>query len=266
MRALRKVPLPEVRRRRVRRPRHAVTRTDVHVDGWPEALDGLRLAHLSDIHVQRLLHPHHLDRAVETVDHAAPDLVLLTGDYVCYHRGAIPRLARSLARLPGHAPRVAVLGNHDHWCDGPAIRAALESVGICVLQNEHTVVEVRGTRLLVVGVDDARTGRHDPVRAFAGVPDLPTIALTHDPRAADLLVHHHPALILAGHTHGGQIRLGRLTDRVAGRLGQRYLHGLFPLRGGSHLYVSRGLGASVPVRVRAQPEVPILTLRRSNSP
>ena len=101
-----------------------MTCTEVAVAGLPPALDGLRVAHLSDIHVQRMLHPHHLDRAVEAVEAQAPDLVMLTGDYVCFHRGAIPRLARSLSGLPAGVPRLAVLGNHDHWCDGPAIRSA----------------------------------------------------------------------------------------------------------------------------------------------
>jgi hypothetical protein len=254
--------LPRPVRNRTRRRPPSLTFHEVRVTDLPAALGGLRLAHLTDVHVQRLLRPRHLDRAVELVHTARPDLVLLTGDYVCFHRGAIPRLSLSLSRLPSSVPRVAVLGNHDHLCDGPGIRLALERLGIVVLQNEHAVVEVRGERLAVVGVDDPRTRRHDPVRAFAGVPELPMIALAHDPSAADALVPYGPALILSGHTHGGQIRIPGLTERVAGRMGQRYLAGMFELSERTTLFVSRGLGASVPVRVASPPEVPILTLRR----
>ncbi len=250
------------RRRRVRLP----PRTSVHevpIAGLPGHLDGIRIGHLSDVHVQRMVRPRHLDRAVELLNDLAPDLTFLTGDYVCFHPGAIPRLAASLARLEVPTQPVAVLGNHDHWCDGPGIRSVLEDIGIAVLQNEHTHVNVRGEELLVVGVDDARTRRDDATRAFGNAPKSPhpVIALTHDPRAAEDVAAHGPALILAGHTHGGQIKLGKLTHRVAARMGHHHLEGFFDVGERSRLFVNRGLGASVPLRVNAPPEVAVLVLR-----
>lgn len=251
-------------RRRPRQRPPVVSRHTVVVPGLPRALHGLTVGHLSDFHVQRMVRPRHLDRAVELLNELRPELCFFTGDYVCFHPGAIPRLGRALAALDLPAPPIATLGNHDHWCDGPAIRRTLEGVGIRVLQNEHTVVEVRGERLRVVGVDDSRTGRHDPARAFAGPSDLPTFALTHDPRAADEIRPHGPLLLLAGHTHGGQVKLGdgRITRRLAARYGQRYLEGLFPLDDRCTLFVNRGLGAALPVRFRTPPEVALLTLTR----
>jgi predicted MPP superfamily phosphohydrolase len=243
------------------RPRPVVSRHTVAVPGLPPALHGLTVAHLSDFHVQRMVRPRHLDRAVELVNELRPELCFFTGDYVCFHPGAIPRLGRSLAALDLPAAPIATLGNHDHWCDAPGIRRTLERIGIRVLQNEHAVIEVRGERLCVVGVDDSRTGHHDPARAFAGAPRLPTFALTHDPRAVDLIRPHGPLLLLAGHTHGGQVKLGdgRIVRRVAARYGQRYLEGLFPLPELT-LFVNRGLGAALPVRFRTPPEVALLTL------
>ncbi len=247
-----------------RRPRRRplLERYEVPVPGLPAALDGLVVAHFSDVHVQRLARPRHLDRAVEAVNALDPDLTFLTGDYVCWHRGAIPRLARSLAALRTRTRPFATLGNHDHWCDGPGIRAALERVGIHVLQNEHATVELRGASLSIVGVDDARTRRHDPVRSFAGAPDLPTIALTHDPTAADAIAPFGPMLILAGHTHGGQVKIPKLTAGVLARLGHRYTEGLYALSARTTLFVSRGMGAALPVRVNAPPELAVLVLRR----
>lgn len=231
--------------------------------GLPAKLDGLTIGHLSDVHVQRMVRPRHLDRAVDLLNELAPDLVFLTGDYVCFHPGAIPRLALSLSRLVTREAPVAVLGNHDYWCDGPAIRQVLEGIGIEVLQNEHTVVRARGEELLVVGVDDARTGRDDTARAFFDVraSGLPTIALTHDPRAAGEIAFFEPALILAGHTHGGQINLGRFTERVAASMGHRHIEGFYELGDRTRLFVNRGLGASLPLRVNAPPEVALLVLR-----
>ena len=250
------------RRRRVRLP-PKVSRHEVPIAGLPPRLDGMTIGHLSDVHVQRMVRPRHLDRAVDLINELAPDLTFLTGDYVCFHPGAIPRLANSLARLQVPHRPVAVLGNHDHWCDGPAIRRVLEDIGVAVLQNEHTHVEVRGERLLVVGVDDGRTRRADPVRAFAEAPPSPhpVLALTHDPRTAQEMAPFGPALILAGHTHGGQINVGRLTHRMAARMGHHHLEGFFELGERSRLFVNRGLGASLPLRVNAPPEVALLVLR-----
>jgi predicted MPP superfamily phosphohydrolase len=245
------------------RPAPRLSRHEVPIAGLPASLDGMTIGHLSDVHVQRMVRPRHLDRAVELLNELAPDLTFLTGDYVCFHPGAIPRLQLSLSRLQvPHAP-VAVLGNHDHWCDGPGIRRVMEDIGIRVLQNEHTHVEVRGEEMVVVGVDDARTNRADPDRAFASAPasDLPVLALTHDPRAAADIARFDPALILAGHTHGGQINLGRLTHQMAARMGHHHLEGFFELGERSRLFVNRGLGASVPLRVNAPPEVAVLVLR-----
>lgn len=245
--------------RPVRRP-PILSRWEVPVAGLPARLDGIAIGHITDVHVQRMVRPRHLDRAIEMLNEQAPDLVCLTGDYVCFHPGAIPRLALSLERLEAKQV-VAVLGNHDHWCNAPGIRWVLEQLDIRVLQNEHTFVEVRGERLLVVGVDDAATGHDDPERAFgAAPPSEPTLVLTHDPRVAERLTPWSPALVLAGHTHGGQVKLGRLTERVAARLGHRHIEGFYEL-GPTLLYVNRGLGASVPLRVGAPPEVALLVLR-----
>lgn len=258
-------PRPHLRdrRARLRRLRPLVSRHEVPIPGLPSSLDGLTIGHLSDVHVQRLLPPRHLDRAVDLLNEIQPDLTFLTGDYVCFHPGAIPRLSASLARLEVPEPPVAVLGNHDHWCDGPGIRRELEGVGITVLQNEHTTVEARGENLVVVGVDDASTGRHDVEKAFAPIGEsrLPILALTHDPRAATEMVPWSPALILAGHTHGGQINLGPVTRRVAARMGQHHLQGFFQVGDQTRLFVNRGLGHSMPLRVNAPPEVAVIVLR-----
>jgi len=253
---------PPRRRRRILLPPQ-VSRHEVPIPGLPPHLDGVTIGHLSDVHVQRMVRPRHLDRAVDLLNELAPDLTFLTGDYVCFHPGAIPRLANSLSRLRVPTRPVAVLGNHDHWCDGPAIRRVLEDLGIAVLQNEHTHVEVRGETLLVVGVDDGRTRRADPVRAFSRAPPSPhpVLALTHDPRTAPAMEPFGPALILAGHTHGGQINLGRLTHRMAARMGHHHLEGFFELGERCRLFVNRGLGASLPLRVNAPPEVALLVLR-----
>lgn len=222
--------------------------------------DGLRIAHISDVHVRTGFRPRHLERAVELVNAIAPDFVALTGDYVCRSKRPVHALTAALRHL--EAPAFATLGNHDHWSCATSVRRALSAAGIDVLTNEHRRLETARGLVHVVGVDDSVTRHHDPEAAFAGVPSsATTIVLSHDPVSADFLHPFQPTLILSGHTHGGQIFLERVTPYLMKRFGHaRYLEGMFEVEG-ARLFVNRGLGATVPIRFRMPSEVALLTLR-----
>ena len=225
------------------------------------AHDGLTIAHLSDLHVASRRAPRALHHAVRLANAAKPDLVALTGDYVCFSAKRLDALRRALEPLSG--PVVAVLGNHDHWTDPDAVQRALETLGITVLRNAHQTLMLRGEPFHVVGLDDNVTRNADVARAFESVPAHGTrLALSHDPNAADSLTDLDAALVLAGHTHGGQVRLPGITALLAKRAGLRYLAGLYDVKG-MPLYVSRGLGQSVPLRIGARPELGLLRLRRA---
>lgn len=227
----------------------------------------MRVAHLTDMHVGAVT-PHAAQlAAIEAINAAEPDIVLLTGDYVCHsleHLGALRDALRCV-----EAPMVGVLGNHDHWCDVGAVRRALESVGVDVLVNETRVVDVAGQRLQIVGVDDGRTGHADVARAVRDMATgLPTIGLSHVPHEADALWEHGISLVLSGHTHSGQVAVGRMNELfLAGLGGHRYIHGLYGDRLGRRhpgaVYVSAGIGAAVmAVRMgeRARREVALFDL------
>lgn len=233
---------------------HEVASVRIH-----PALDGLRIGQLSDIHVRGGVRPRRLELAVAQLNALRPDLVVLTGDYVCVSALPLPALTRALRGL--QTPAYATLGNHDHWCGAAKVRAALEDAGVTVLANAHRRLELRGTPFYLVGVDDSVTRHHDPERAFAGIPPGATrVVLSHNPNSADFLWKYEPALILSGHTHGGQVYFRKLTPFLSRRIGIRYLAGFFEVKG-SILYVNRGLGAALPVRFRAPTEVAYLTLR-----
>jgi predicted MPP superfamily phosphohydrolase len=133
-----------------------------------------------------------------------------------------------------------------------------------VLRNERTIVAMRGGRLLqVVGVDDGVTGHHDVARAFDGVADpRRALALTHDPRTANAIAQRGAGLILAGHTHGGQLHVPVVTKAVLQLAGMVYIAGWYRL-GRARLYVNAGVGSSV-VRLRAgrrgKPELALFEL------
>jgi predicted MPP superfamily phosphohydrolase len=248
--------------------RLVVNHTDLELPRWPPGAPPLRVALLSDLHVGS---PHwsasRIRALVERSNAEKPDIVLLAGDYMIDRvlggtKVGHEEIADALSGL--HAPGgvVAVLGNHDWWNDGLRMRRALESRGIVVLENETHTFAHRGMHYAIAGLADAITRHPEPAETFAQSPtDVPIIALTHEP---DLFpsIDDRPAITLAGHTHGGQVRLpllGRLI--VPSAFGQRYAAG-HVVEGGRHLFVTTGVGTSIlPVRFAVPPEIAILTLR-----
>jgi uncharacterized protein len=247
-------------------PRRLVTvHLTLELPHWPQALDGLRVGLLSDIHAGALhAGPSAIARAVERLNDEAPDLVLLLGDYIDAHpvwggRVDPETIARELAGLrPPHGP-FAVLGNHDWKQSGDRMWSALQNAGIDVLENRN----VRAGDVYVAGVADLRMRRPDLPATLAGIPPgAPTILLAHDPDMFPF-VPARVALTASGHTHGGQVAIPLLRrPAIPSYYGERYARGHI-VEDGRHLYVTSGLGTSgLPIRFLAPPEVVILELRR----
>jgi uncharacterized protein len=244
-----------------------VAEHEIHIEGLDPRHDGVRIAQLSDIHVGNLTPASHIRAAIDAANAAAPDLIVLTGDYVCWRRYEVALAAQQLAGF--RAPRVlAVLGNHDHFVWGSGVRSALERNGYEVLQNATTIADVRGAPLAVVGVDDPVTRHDDLDAAFAGAPGGVTkLVLCHLADRGPALARRGADLVLSGHTHGGQIYVKGITDRLMKRLGLNYRRGLYPIGSAgrrSTLYVTPGVGFSGVTRRSGEgthAEVAVLTLR-----
>lgn len=231
----------------------------IRAPGLFRAHDGLKVAHLTDLHLGVATPKRRVGRAIDIANRFEPDLVVMTGDYLCYDERGLRLVREYLSGL--NAPVFCVLGNHDHWVSPGRTRRVLESMGYRVLQNQSATIDLCGAPLTIVGIDDLVTGSHDIARAFADVPDRGSrLVLAHVPSTVDLLVEQPPALLLSGHTHGGHVNLPLITRRFMGRENGRYLAGLFEVNGW-RLYVNRGVGgASFPLRVNAPAEVALLTL------
>ena len=232
---------------------------------WPRG--PVRIAVLTDLHVGSPFNG--LDRLHEVVERtnaARPDLICILGDLVIQGvtggRVVPPeQIAAVLARLRAPFGVVAVLGNHDGWLDRTRVRAALEQNRITMVEETAVRIEHPSGPFWVAGISDIWTGAHDIPKALGAVKDDgPVILLTHNP---DVFpdVPDRVVLTLAGHTHGGQVRLPLIGRPVVpSRFGERYAAG-HVVEGNKHLFVATGVGTSIlPVRFRVPPTVTILNL------
>jgi predicted MPP superfamily phosphohydrolase len=226
--------------------------------------DGFRIAHLTDVHCGRMTPAAHVRRAVELANEAKPDVIIMTGDYVNWDRREVPIMQEQLSGLS--ASRVFVtLGNHDYFTSGRHVAAAMRDNGYTVLKNEHITIEHAGAPLHVVGIDDPVTRRHDIDQAFSAVPEGGTrVVACHCPERVGEVAEKGAHLMLSGHTHGGQINVRGITDRIFRRAGRRYYNAGFYNVDDTVMYLSAGVGFSG-VRVRAgrgtRSEVSLFTLR-----
>lgn len=244
-------------------PAPRVTEHEVRIKGLDPRHDGVRIAQLSDIHVGNMTPASHVRAAIAAANDAEPELIMLTGDYVCWRRHEAEMAGEQLAGL--RARRVlAVLGNHDYFTWGAGVAGALRKNGYEVLKNQHTVMEINGAPLALVGIDDPVTRHDDLDAAFAGTHDTMTkLVLCHAPDSAPGLAQRGADLVLSGHTHGGQLYVKGITDRIMRKAGLNYRRGFFSF-GDTTLYVTPGVGFSGVTRRFGEgtaAEVAVLTLR-----
>jgi len=240
------------------RPKLEITHHRVVLRGLPAAFDGLRVAHLSDIHHSLYISLRTVERAVEATNELRPDLVALTGDFVTFSPDYIAPVARALGKLRARLGIFAVLGNHDFRAGAEQVARELRRHGVEVLRNSHTAVAADGQKLWLIGVDDIWYGC-DLAGAARGLPASGAkILLCHNPAIITRAARYGFDLVLSGHTHGGQVRLPVLGSFYKAT---RFANGWDRLRN-TQIYVTRGLGkVVVPFRIGCPPEIALLELR-----
>lgn len=237
-----------------------VVEFDLDIPSLPAEFDGLKIAHLTDFHFtpefDRAYYEHCMDLALRW----QPDLMAITGDYVSKveHFGYGMEW---LSRLRAPLGVFAVRGNHDFWHQPDEIAGMLAANGATLLDNRALTIERGGAAIVLAGVDHPWLPlRRGSDFTFPAGPAC-RILLSHTPDNFPWAARRGFSLVLSGHTHGGQVRLPVLgSPVVASRYGQRYAAGLFRKQD-SYLYVSKGLGCSVPLRINCTPEVTLFRLR-----
>jgi predicted MPP superfamily phosphohydrolase len=250
--------------------RLVVRETTIALDRWPSSLTNLKVAVLSDIHAGgSFIDERKLRTIVERTNALQPDLIVILGDYIrggrSHHEMDPEVFAPLLKDFRAPLGVYSVLGNHDWWFDGERVRRALEAYGIKVLENQVAKIDTRGTSFWLVGLADLWTRPQLIGETIANVPaGEPLIALTHNPDIFPRLPQG-VSLLLAGHTHGGQVRFPIIGTVVSvSRFGDRYVGGHI-VEDGRHLFITTGIGTSIyPIRFGVPPEIVLLTLTAKN--
>jgi len=229
----------------------------------PPEFDGYRVAHLTDIHLDPWIRDEYLDKVALRVNQAAPDLVVVTGDFVRDHpRMYAARLERFLRQLSPPDGLLGAMGNHDYWREPAVVRASLRIGGLHVVRNSVWSTSRGQAQLWVAGVDSVRES-HDRLDDVLRLlpPEGAALFLCHEPDfAVAAAVTQRFDLQLSGHAHGGQVRLPGLGPMTLPRFGRRYPDGLYRV-GGMWLYAGRGVGMGSPyLRFNCRPEIAIFTL------
>jgi predicted MPP superfamily phosphohydrolase len=277
-------PADPSRRRFVQTSLTAIATAPVFASGYGAAFEGTRLrveevrlplshgrtlhppltvVQVSDIHSGVFMTPERMRQCAEVIQRFHPDLFLLTGDYITNSMAYLAPCAEAMGRVRARYGSFAVLGNHEHWHGEPEeVIDAFDREGIRVLQNANRVLDTDRGPVAVAGIDDLRFGRPDLDRALQGLdPGVPTILLSHRPEIFPDAAARNVELTLAGHYHGGQVKLALFGfDLSLAHLLSPYTEGLYRL-GDSRLYVNRGLGTTgTPVRLNAPPEITVFRL------
>lgn len=263
------------------------TRPEIFCPRLPKSWHGVRVLFLTDPHVAEWSCREDLLLGM-LKDLGKPDMVLWGGDYLFRRKDTEVglHLVRAVRNIFPDVPTFGVLGNAEHKITpaqtGQFVRD-LEEIGVCVLNNRHETVTLRGETATIAGIDDPYYGYDDLATALADAPcDRFTLLLSHSPQIVYRAAKAGVDLMLSGHTHGGQVRLpllGALKTQTP--LGRRLDQGLFdrarlrPILNGRdvpeafRLYISRGIGVArlgrfhwLRPRFLCRPEVALITLRR----
>jgi predicted MPP superfamily phosphohydrolase len=254
------------------------TTIDVPIADLSPELEGYTIAALSDLHYGGTIGPARLiGRAVHLANEASPDLIVLLGDYALSHtrvrtisrwlyEWALPRMTDSLRALRAPDGVIAILGNHDYDHDPAKVAAWLRSTGARVLVNECVVIAKGDAQLGIGGVDDWTHGEIDPHGGCGSLaPHIPRVVLSHNPDGAlELASTARIDVVLAGHTHGGQIVLPWLgaPARHCTVCDASSASG-WVARAPVPLYVTTGVGVLLPLRINCPAEVLIVRLVRA---
>ncbi|VAX25359.1 hypothetical protein MNBD_NITROSPINAE02-686 [hydrothermal vent metagenome] len=244
-----------------------VVRVDVPIKNLNENLDGMRIAQISDTHINRADGGDGLKRIVDITNSLHPQITAVTGDFVDGYVGHMRDHVKYIGDLKAEHGVYFVTGNHEYYWDPGAWLGEIKRLGLDILINEHRIITRSGCKIMIAGVTDYNAGRHlpshksDPVSAVKGAPtdcDF-RLMLAHQPRSLYAVSGTDVDLQLSGHTHGGQFFPWNYLFPLFHPVGS----GLTRFRN-MWIYVNRGAAFwGPPLRLGAPAEITLITLRKA---
>ena len=245
-----------------------VRELDVPLPGLPLDLDGLRILQISDIHLSAFLHESDLARVIDMTLDLRPHVAVVTGDLISSRGDPLDACIRQLARVKSDAGTFGCMGNHERYAGVERYAAeAGARAGIRFLRGEAQTLRFGNSVLNLAGVDYqslADRGHYLRGAERLVVPGAANVLLSHNPDVFPVAARQGYNLLLAGHTHGGQVTVEILDQSInPARFFTPYVYGLFRA-GRSAAYVTRGIGTiGIPARIGAPPEISVLRLRKA---
>jgi len=242
-----------------------VREVEIPVPNLPDGLDGLRLLHLSDIHLSAFLSEKELARVIDSGNELRPHLALVTGDLITAAGDPLQACLRQIARLRADAGILGCMGNHEDYARVENLTEREGArLGIPFLRGRAQALRFGSAVLNVAGVDYQRSGLNYLRGAERLVlPGAYNLLLSHNPDVFPVAVEKGYDLTVAGHTHGGQVTVEILHQPInAARFFTPFVYGLYRC-GAAAEYVTRGIGTiGIPARIGAPPEIALLRLRK----
>ncbi|MCC7158058.1 MAG: metallophosphoesterase [Ignavibacteria bacterium] len=261
----------------LRHDAYKIEQREIKIDNLPPELRGTTITLISDIHAGQYMNEKEMREYADVINELGSDIICIPGDFVNFDSRDIHALTAAFRDLKAKYGVYGSLGNHDFFQDADYVsKGIMNESPIQLLRNQHRKINIKGKDLYLMGVDDTRgsgaqmdavINYYEQVELGAsdlnqGFNDSPKILLCHKPYGFDALAQKNIDLVLAGHTHGGQvvpIKFGNFNLSFAASV-SKYIEGLYKI-GKSNMYVSRGIGSvGLPIRINCPPEITKITL------
>ena len=244
-----------------------INRYELEVDNLPAGFEGFKIVVFGDIHKSPIVSSGHVRKCIALINSLEPDIVLNTGDFITDKAEYIYEIVEPLKSINSKYGVFASPGNHDYWADIDIVKKGLEDAGISLLVNENRSIEKNKNteRIWIVGLDDMWGGRINTFEAFKNIPeDDVKFLIMHNPDYFIELADFGIDLVMAGHTHGGQVSIPFFgPPLVPSQYGKKYASGFVE---SGKMYVHKGIGTwKIPVRFLSRPEIVLFTLHKTGA-